>query len=342
MDYNLNMIFVILALLNLILVLNLSKFSKILNIYDIPDGKLKLHKKKTPIIGGIILVINFSVIFFYQIFFLKNFLSLKLEIFHSLELLSLIILIYSYFFLGLYDDKYNLKPLKKLFLSILIILITVVINKNLIITNFTLSFYDSRVFFENSSIIFTIFCILILINALNFYDGVNGQSCLIFFVFFTYLLFVGNLNSFYLFCIILIFIVMYLNFQNMLFLGDSGVYLLSIILSISLIYEYNIHKNIVNADEIFFLLLLPGFDLLRLTINRSLNSKNPFLGDRQHIHHLLIDKYSLVYTNIILFFLSILPIGLFIFLNLNFFLTFSVFFIIYVFLIKFLKSSDKK
>ena len=54
--------------------------------------------KKTPIIGGIILIINFSIIFFYQIFFLNNFLSLKLETFQSLELLSLIILIYSYFF----------------------------------------------------------------------------------------------------------------------------------------------------------------------------------------------------------------------------------------------------
>ena len=76
MDYNLNMIFVILALFNLILVLNLSKFSKIFNIYDIPDGKLKLHKKKTPIIGGIILIINFSIIFFLSnILFKKFFIS---------------------------------------------------------------------------------------------------------------------------------------------------------------------------------------------------------------------------------------------------------------------------
>ena len=142
------MIFVILALLNLIFIFNLSKLSKILNIYDIPDGKLKLHKKKTPIIGGIILIINFSIIFFYQIFFLNNFLSLKLETFQSLELLSLIILIYSYFFLGLYDDKYNLKPLKKLFLSILIILITTIINKNLVITNFLYHFMIQEFFLK--------------------------------------------------------------------------------------------------------------------------------------------------------------------------------------------------
>ncbi len=273
---------------------------------------------------------------------MNNFLSSDLQNFDNLELFSLIIFIYSYFFLGLYDDKYNLKPLKKLLISILIILITTFLNQNLIINNFTLSFYDKRIFLENSSIIFTIFCILILINALNFYDGVNGQSCLIFLVFFIYLLFRGDSNIFYLFCILLILVVMYANFRNMLFLGDSGIYLLSIILSISLIYEYNIHKNINYADEIFFLLLLPGFDLLRLTLNRSLNSRNPFLGDRNHIHHLLIDKYSLIFSNMILFFLSILPVILFIFFELNFFLVFFLFFIIYVFLINFLKSSNKK
>tara|TARA_B100000161_G_scaffold257331_1_gene221169 strand:- start:2280 stop:3290 length:1011 start_codon:yes stop_codon:yes gene_type:complete len=336
------MLFIFLSLFNFILFFNLDKISQIFNIYDSPDGKLKLHKKKTPLIGGIILIANFSIIFLYQIFFLDNFLSLNSNDFESFELLSLIILIYSLFFLGLYDDKYNLAPFKKLLLTILIILISIFINQKLVITNFTLSFYGKRIFFENMSTIFTIFCILILINALNFYDGINGQSCIIFLVFFTYLLFISNFNFFYLYCIILILIITYYNFQNRLFLGDSGVYLLSIILSTSLIYEYNIHKNIIYADEIFFLLLLPGFDLLRLTIIRSFNSKSPFFGDRDHIHHLLIDKFSLVFSNIILFLLSILPIFLFIFSKQNFFLVISIFSITYFFLILFLKSNDKK
>ena len=58
-----------LSLLNLLLLLKLKKISLILNIYDYPDGKLKLHKKRTPIIGGFILAFNFFIIFFYQIFF---------------------------------------------------------------------------------------------------------------------------------------------------------------------------------------------------------------------------------------------------------------------------------
>ena len=131
-------------------------------------------------------------------------------------------------------------------------MIVISLNKNLLITNLSLSFYESRIFFNNLSILFTIFCFLILTNSLNFYDGINGQSCLIFIYCFTYLLLRSDFNLFYLICIILILIVMFQNLKNMFFLGDGGIYLMSIILSISLIYEHNIHKNIIYADEIFF------------------------------------------------------------------------------------------
>ena len=332
------MIFIFfLLILNLIILINLKKISKILNIYDHPDGKLKIHKAKVPLIGGLILILNFSTIFFYQIFFQERFLSLNINNFNNFELFSLLILIYSYFFLGLYDDKFYLSPFKKLLISILTIFIVIFFNENLIISNFSLSFLEKRIFLENVSIFFTIFSILILINALNFYDGINGQSCLIFLFFFSYLFIKSDVNFFYLICIILILMVMILNFKNLLFLGDSGIYLLTIILSISLIYEYNVQKNIIYADEIFFLLLFPGVDLLRLTITRSLNSKNPFLGDRNHIHHLLINRFSLLFSNIILISLTILPILLFIIFRLNSFLIFSLFIIIYTIFIKFLK-----
>ena len=72
------------------------------------------------------------------------------------------------------------------------------------------------------------------------------------------------------------------------------------IASVSLIYEHNFMGNIRFVDEIFFLLLLPGFGLLRLTLTRIKNGKNAFLGDRNHIHHLINNKLSLIYTNIIL------------------------------------------
>ena len=63
------LLIIYLFLLNLIIYLNLKKISEMINIYDFPDGKLKLHKKKMPIIGGIILAINLCFLFLYQIFF---------------------------------------------------------------------------------------------------------------------------------------------------------------------------------------------------------------------------------------------------------------------------------
>ena len=334
------MILIFLSLLNLIIFFKISKLSKFFNIYDKPDNKLKLHKKKIPIIGGIILVLNFSVLFFYQIFFLNEFLSIDLNKLNFLEIIAGLLFIFGYFILGLYDDKINLSPNKKIFFSILIILLAISFNENLVVKMMSISFIENKIFLDNYAYFFTIFCILILVNALNFYDGINGQSCLIFLISFSYLFIKSDMHYFYIISIILILFILFLNISNKIFLGDSGIYLLSIILSSSLIYEHNIQKNIIFADEIFFLLLLPGLDLLRLTLKRLLSFKNPFFGDRDHIHHLLINRYSLKVTNLILFLTSIIPIILFSVFTINFFLVFFIFLVIYVFLIKILKSND--
>ena len=131
--------------------------------------------------------------------------------------------------------------------------------------------------------------------------------------------------------LVLIFI-LFLNLRGKTFMGDNGIYFLGSILIISLIYEHNIFKSIKYADQIFLLLILPGYDLLRLTFTRIYKGKNAFYGDRNHIHHLLIDRFSLFKTNIILFLLAILPIFLFSFIGINFFIVLINFYV-YIFLV---------
>ena len=48
-----------LFILNFIIYLSLNRLILLFNIYDRPDGKLKKHKKKIPLLGGIIFFINF-------------------------------------------------------------------------------------------------------------------------------------------------------------------------------------------------------------------------------------------------------------------------------------------
>ena len=329
-------------IVNLVILLNLKKISQVINIFDLPDKRLKIHKKKTPLLGGTIFLINFLVLCVYQLIFLNEFLFLEKSFFKIRDIIGIIFLIISFYFLGLYDDKYNLNPLKKIFLSILFILISINLNKELLVFNLSLSFYDSKIFLENFSPIFTIFCFIILMNSLNFYDGINGQSCIYFLIAFSYLSINSNRYEFYIFIIIILVFLLILNLKNKLFLGDNGIYTFSIILSITLIYEHNIYKSITYADEIFLLLLLPGLDLLRLTFIRLLKNKNPFYGDRNHIHHLLTNRFSLFISNSILIIMGILPITLFNLLKLNFFLVFIISFAIYILLIQLLKSDDKK
>ena len=73
-------------------------------------------------------------------------------------------------------------------------------------------------------------------------------------------------------------------------MGDGGVYLLSYVISYIFIKSYN--KNLFIADEIFFIMLLPGLDMLRVFLLRLINGKNPFKPDRSHLHHLLLNYFS--------------------------------------------------
>jgi UDP-GlcNAc:undecaprenyl-phosphate/decaprenyl-phosphate GlcNAc-1-phosphate transferase len=334
-------IYIILFFLNLLIFINFNKLAKIINIYDKPDNNLKLHKIKTPILGGIILLINYICFIIYQIIFLNDFLFIQIDLYKIREIIGIIILIFGFLFLGLYDDKYNLSPTKKLILSLILIFVSISLNQTLKVNEINLSFYKSKIFLENFSIIFTIFCLLILVNSLNFYDGINGQSCIFFIIVFSYLLIISDVNEFYLVNIFILINLLFLNLKNKLFLGDGGIYFLSIIVSISFIYEYNLKENIKFVDEIFFILLLPGFDLVRLTFIRVLNGKNAFVGDRDHIHHLINKKFSLSITNLILVIIALVPITFFSFLHFSFQNVLIIFLIIYVFLILILKKKMK-
>lgn len=288
-------------LANLIFFYKLKKISKIINIYDIPDNKRKLHKNPVPLVGGILLFINFIIII---LFF--NF---------DIEFNHLNVLLFSclFFFVGLIDDKYNLLPTSKFLLNIIILLFFFKINENFLIQKF--DFYNLEIKLNYYlSFFFTILCVLIFINALNLFDGLNLQTLLYCSITLLYL-FYKDVNLKYVLIIILTLIcLMPFNFKNKLFLGDSGVYLLGGFLSLSILDLHNINQKIF-AEEIFVIMMLPGLDMLRLFINRLLNNKNPFYGDREHIHHLLQDRYNYNNAILILSFLMFIPVLLLFFIS---------------------------
>jgi UDP-GlcNAc:undecaprenyl-phosphate/decaprenyl-phosphate GlcNAc-1-phosphate transferase len=323
-------LFLVAIIINFLFFFYLYKIENIVNIFDTPDNKLKKHKSKVPLLGGFIIMINlcvfFSLTFFFDYQLLDNEMSLR-------SYFAIFFFLFSFFILGALDDKYKLKPEKKFFLSILFSIFFLSLSGDFLVSSIRLSFYDHLIFLHGFSFFFTIFCIIILINSLNFYDGINGQSIIFFIIIFGYLSYISPLYVVYLFIIFVLFFILILNLQSKLFMGDSGIYALGSVLITSLIYEYNVLKTIQYVDEIFFLLIVPGYDLLRLSITRIFNGKNAFYGDRNHIQHLLIKRFSLIQTNIYLILLILLPIFLFSFLGFNFFIVITLFTCVYIFLI---------
>ena len=125
------------------------------------------------------------------------------------------------------------------------------------------------------------------------------------------------------------------NINNKIFLGDSGITLLAIYISDILIKDYNLNQNLY-CDEIFLIMMLPGLDMLRVYIERLLKKKDPFLSDKSHLHHILLNRIPKRYVFLYQFLFIILILTLFYVYNVSFlFIFFAVLILYFVTLIYF-------
>jgi len=323
-------IFLTLIFLNILLCFNYQYIANKFKIFDHPNNKLKIHKKKTPLLGGIFFIFNLFILVlidqsFYEIFSFEK----------KREMISFIFLIISFFFIGLYDDKYKISFGIRIVLGVLFTLIAVLINQNLKIDDLLFSFYEHPIFLKNFSLFFTLFSILAFIHATNMFDGINSQLITFYLILNTFLFYISNFNIIFLFFYPVIISLLILNFNGKIFLGDGGTYSLGAMYSFFIIYQYTTFKKIFFVEEILILTLIPGLELLRLSVYRISKGINIFSGDLEHIHHLLLKKFNQIQTNLIVFLLIIIPIFLLLFEQINLYFivsigTLSYFLIIYL------------
>ena len=288
-------------LLNIFIFFNINWFIKKFNIYDNPS-KNTVHKKKTSLIGGTILFINIFLFLIYsKINFLDYFISNK-------EFISFFIIISGFYVVGLYDDKYKLSPLSRIILMSFILYVSMTLNHSFQISKIDFSFTNNRIYLNDLSIFSSIICVLIFTYALNMFDGINLQSItyctFIFFIF--YLL--STFEVFYLIIIICLSFLFSLNLKNKIFLGDSGIYILGAFISLVVISEYNKQSIKFFADDIFILMMIPGLDFIRVFMIRISKGRNPFLGDKNHLHHLMINKFGFLKSYLLTVFLYASPL----------------------------------
>ena len=305
---------IILIITNLLFISNHHRISLLINIYDIPDNNRKLHKNKTPILGGILVLINFLIISLFYFTNLQNIIFLDEYYTNFRSFLIFVFAAISFFLIGIYDDKYTISSTNRLFISIFLLLIILKVDNSIIISEINLSFLNQVIYLESFSLFFTILCFLLFINAFNMYDGINLQSAIYSLIMLSYVFINNNFDYFTLLFSVPIFFYFFLNLSGKSFLGDGGAYIISFILSYIIVKNYNI-DNFFFADEIFIIMFLPGIELLRLALFRLSKGRHPFSPDREHLHHYLIDTLGLYKANLLLFLLLIIPLFFIKFIN---------------------------
>ncbi|MDB4184112.1 hypothetical protein N9751_01060 [Alphaproteobacteria bacterium] len=278
-----------------------------------------------PLYGGLFLYINLILLTIFNKLLNIN----DLQIFTFLDYQTFIFISLC-FFISLVDDKTNISPYKRFFLFSLIFSLNIFFDNSLHITN--LQLMNLIINFNNSFImfLFMIFCFLSLSNALNFFDGINLQLALYTIVVFMTLYFFGVLNILAVIIIINLLFFIYYNYKSKIFLGDSGVILISYLMTIIF---FKLHEqNDLDVSLILIILLVPGLDFIRVITSRILNKANPFTGDSTHLHHLIKKRFSILPTVFLIQLNIISPLIIFFYIN-NIYISLSLGIILYILLL---------
>ena len=206
------------------------------------------------------------------------------------------------FIIGVYDDFYNADFKLKFLLQIIVA--KIIIDQGYVISNYhgLFGLYEVPWLFAQLS---TVFVFLVIINAINFIDGIDGLATteviktIVLIEFFS-----GNLTALRPLATLLILSLLplyYFNFKKKgkVFLGDGGSLLLGTFVSVYIFHilgpEYSFKDGFKINKTLFAVLVIlyPLVDLLRVFILRIKKGKSPFVADQNHIHHLLSLKKKL-------------------------------------------------
>ena len=224
-----------------------------LGALDLPDGVRKLQKSPIPKLGGVGIYLSFAAVFLLS--------GSAVGRVNLVQLIGggIIVLV------GAFDDIYSYKPWHKLTLEYAASLGSAV---------FMLapdSFSDFAVALGHSLFI------LLIINAFNIMDGLDGLSAtlslppLLF-------LFTESSAAGLVFFSVLGFLPH--NIPAKIYLGESGAAFLGYFIAVTFLYESS-------AVWGFFTLAVPVFEVLVTVIRRAAVGKSLFYADRGHIHHRL-------------------------------------------------------
>ncbi|HPR13539.1 MAG TPA: MraY family glycosyltransferase [Bacteroidales bacterium] len=220
-------------------------------------------------------------------------------------------------FVGIKDDLVYLNPRKK-FWAELGAAIVVAVFTNVHITHFHGFLGVTDISAVNSYIV-TLVVMVVIINAVNLIDGIDGLAAMVGIIasvaFGTFFFLSGDYGYTVMAASLLGSLLGFLRYNmtegpKKIFMGDSG----SLVIGFTLaVFAIHFNELVANGKPVIGLesapsvaiaiLIVPLYDTLRVTFLRLRARKSIFIGDKRHIHHMMLragmsHKLATVYISI--------------------------------------------
>lgn len=259
-------------------------------LYDIPDER-KVHTRLVASLGGVGI---------FGGFILASLLSIQGQF--NYEFQYFFAAAFIIFFLGLKDDLMILSATKKFIGQIMAASILIHLGGIRLDSMYGLFGFEQLP--EGFGLALSYLTIIVVINSFNLIDGVDGLAAslgiLSMLVFGSYF-FAVNMQAYALFSFSLagslIAFMIFNHYPAKIFMGDSGSLLIGLVNSILVIKFINVAHDPSVAMPIsssvaigFSILIVPLLDTLRVFSIRIIKGRSPFTPDRNHVHHLLLDR----------------------------------------------------
>ena len=259
-------------------------------LYDVPDER-KVHTHAVTSLGGVGIFGGFLLAALLSI---QGYLNPEFQYFFAAALVI--------FFLGLKDDLVVLSASKKFVGQV--VAASIIIHLGGIRLDSMHGLFGFEQLPDAFGLALTYLTIIVVINSFNLIDGIDGLATslgiLTMLIFGTYFFMVG-LQAYALLAYSLggslVAFLIFNHHPAKIFMGDSGSLMIGLINAILVIKFINVASDPAIAIPIgstaaigFSILIVPLLDTLRVFAIRIFKGCSPFTPDRNHIHHLLLNR----------------------------------------------------
>ena len=256
---------------------------------DIPDGR-KRHRVPIPLLGGLAIYVSFFISLTLCILVKPEYFGTHRSMYFGLLIAGSLI-----FVAGILDDRRGLNAPQKFLVQIIAAILLIYFGYSEDFIWSMLPEIQETPLVRFLGMVFFVFWVVMLTNAINLIDGLDGLAAGISFVSGYFLLLTAiTMNRGFLLPFLLPLLGATLGFLRYnfpparIFLGDAGSMFLGFVLAAISFQGFAKRVTLLTLLIPILLLGIPILDTFTAFARRLLASRNPFVADRDHIHHKML------------------------------------------------------